>query len=54
LFSMRNSRLNIILARMATWNFKDDSRKHELAERNKRDYGVKYRYWKSEEATLEG
>ena len=34
--------------------FKDDSRKHELAERNKQDYGVKYRYWKSDEATLKG
>ncbi|RLI39472.1 hypothetical protein DRO69_14250, partial [Candidatus Bathyarchaeota archaeon] len=34
--------------------YKDDSRKHELAERNKREYGVKYRYWKSDEATLKG
>jgi hypothetical protein len=33
--------------------YKDDSRKHELAERNK-EYGVKYRYWKSDEATLKG
>ena len=33
---------------------KDDSRKYELAERNKREYGVKYRYWKSDEATLGG
>lgn len=34
--------------------YKDDSRKHELAERNKEEYGVKYRYWKSDEATLRG
>lgn len=34
--------------------YKDDSRKHELAERNKQEYGVKYRYWKSDEATLKG
>jgi hypothetical protein len=34
--------------------YKDDSRKHELAERNKEEYGVKYRYWKSDEATLKG
>ena len=34
--------------------YKDDSRKYELAERNKREYGVKYRYWKSDEATLRG
>jgi hypothetical protein len=34
--------------------YKDDSRKHELAERNKQKYGVKYRYWKSDEATLKG
>lgn len=34
--------------------YKDDSRKHELAERNRREYGVKYRYWKSDEATLKG
>ena len=34
--------------------YKDDSRKHELAERNIQDYGVKYRYWKSDEATLKG
>jgi hypothetical protein len=32
----------------------DDSRKHELAERNRQEYGVKYRYWKSDEATLKG
>jgi hypothetical protein len=24
----------------------DDSRKHELRERNDHEYGVKYRYWK--------
>lgn len=34
--------------------YKDDSRKHELADRNKLEYGVKYRYWKSDEATLKG
>ncbi len=34
--------------------YKDDSRKYELAERNKQEYGVKYRYWKSNEATLRG
>ena len=34
--------------------YKDDSRKYELAERNNEKYGVKYRYWKSDEATLSG
>ena len=34
--------------------YKDDSRKTELAERNRREYDVKYRYWKSDEATLRG
>jgi hypothetical protein len=34
--------------------YNDDSRKHELADRNKREYGVKYRYWKSDQATLKG
>jgi len=34
--------------------YKDDSRKHELADRNREEYGVKYRYWKSDEATLKG
>jgi len=34
--------------------YKDDSRKHELAQRNKQEYGVNYRYWKSDEATLRG
>ena len=34
--------------------YKDDSRKHELAQRNKQEYGVKYRYWKSDIATLRG
>lgn len=34
--------------------YRDDSRKYELAERNKEEYGVKYRYWKSDEATLKG
>jgi hypothetical protein len=32
--------------------YKDDSRRHELAERNKQEYSVRYRYWKSDEATL--
>jgi hypothetical protein len=34
--------------------YEDDSRKHELAERNKQEYGVKYRYWKSDSDTLKG
>lgn len=34
--------------------YKDDSRKHELAERNKQEYGVRYRYWKSDSDTLKG
>jgi len=34
--------------------YEDDSRKNELAERNKKEYSVKYRYWKSDEATLRG
>ena len=34
--------------------YKDGSRKDELADRNKEKYGVKYRYWKSDEATLKG
>jgi hypothetical protein len=34
--------------------YSDDSRKHELAERNRMQYHVKYRYWKSDEATLRG
>jgi len=35
--------------------YKDDSRKHELAERQRVEYpDVKYRYWKSDEATLKG
>jgi hypothetical protein len=34
--------------------YKDDSRKDELAERNNQEYKVKYRYWKSDEATLRG
>jgi hypothetical protein len=34
--------------------YKDDSRKQELANRNKQEYGAKYRYWKSDEATLKG
>ena len=34
--------------------YKDDSRKHELAQRNKEEHKVKYRYWKRDEATLKG
>ena len=35
--------------------YKDDSRKYELAERQKVEYpDVNYRYWKSDEATLKG
>ena len=34
--------------------YKDDSRKNELAERNRVEYKEKYRYWKSDEATLKG
>ena len=34
--------------------YEDDSRKNELAERNKKEYSVKYRNWKSDEATLRG
>lgn len=34
--------------------YKDDSRKHELDIRNKSEYNVKYRFWKSDEATLRG
>jgi len=34
--------------------YKDDSRKQELAERNKQEYEVKYRYWKSDFDTLTG
>lgn len=34
--------------------YSDDSRKHELAERNSQEYGVKYRYWKSDADTLAG
>ncbi len=34
--------------------YKDDSRKYELADRNKQEYNVKYRYWKSDEDTLNG
>lgn len=34
--------------------YKDNSRKSELADRNQQEYGVKYRYWKSDEATLKG
>jgi len=34
--------------------YTDDSRKHELADRNMMEYYVKYRYWKSDSATLRG
>jgi len=34
--------------------YADDSRKHELAERNQHEYKVKYRYWKSDSDTLKG
>jgi len=34
--------------------YENDSRKQELAERNKQEYGAKYRYWKSDIATLRG
>ena len=34
--------------------YQDDSRKRELAERNDHEYGVKYRYWKSDADTLSG
>ena len=34
--------------------YKDDSRKNEVAERNKQEYRVKYRYWKSDSDTLKG
>lgn len=34
--------------------YRDDSRKNELADRNKREYEVKYRYWKNDLDTLRG
>ena len=34
--------------------YKDNSRKNELADRNKQEYSIRYRYWKSDEATLRG
>ena len=34
--------------------YEDDLRKNELADRNKQEYGVKYRYWKSDLDTLKG
>lgn len=34
--------------------FENDSRKNELSHRNKQEYGVKYRYWKSDSDTLKG
>jgi hypothetical protein len=34
--------------------YKDDSRKHELYKRNKENYNVKYRFWKSNEDTRMG
>lgn len=34
--------------------YRDDSRKHELAARYRGREGIRYRYWKSDEATLRG
>lgn len=34
--------------------YKDDSRKHELASKYRNRVGVRYKYWKSDEATLRG
>ena len=34
--------------------YEDDSRKHELTERNEQGYVVKYRYLKSERVTFKG
>jgi hypothetical protein len=34
--------------------YKDDSRKHELANKYRNRQGINYRYWKSDEATLKG
>lgn len=34
--------------------YKDDSRKKELAERYRNAKNVKYRYWKSDQATIDG
>ena len=34
--------------------YKDDSKKHELAEKYRDQDGIKYRYWKSNEATRRG
>ncbi len=34
--------------------YRDDSRKNELAERNREEYGVKYRYWKVTKQHCEG
>ena len=34
--------------------YKDDSRKHELADKYQSQDGVRYRYWKSDEATRKG
>jgi hypothetical protein len=34
--------------------YKDDRRKHELAEKYRDKGGLKYRYWKSDNATLAG
>jgi hypothetical protein len=34
--------------------YKDDSRKHELASKYRNLEGVRYRYWKSDEATRKG
>ena len=34
--------------------YKDNSRKDEIAERNREEYGVKYRYWKTDADTHAG
>jgi len=34
--------------------YKDDTRKHELASKYRNREGIKYRYWKSDEATRKG
>jgi len=34
--------------------YKNNSRKNELADRNKQEYNIKYRYWKNDSDTLNG
>ncbi|MFQ5770661.1 MAG: hypothetical protein ACE5HX_09000 [bacterium] len=34
--------------------YRDDGRKHELAKKYRHQKGLKFRYWKSDEATLKG